>query len=483
MKKYTRILALACACCLLTTVVSCKKDSPTESSGTDDSSSVAEYPVNVTVKLDRTSLSLKEDESAVLNASTESGKSVDWSSDNPSVATVSVVGKVIAKHVGSATITAAIGSSVATCVVTVTAAAENSDYISAEKTSIQLSLESSAQIEAKYMAVAEDGTESVDEGKTIVYESLTPSVATVSENGIITPLETGVAEIRISGGAVETYIVADVYTALISTIDDWNEMLGKSDMFARYYVTNDIDFGATLYNRYHEGTHSGFTGELNGGYHTVKNAKVVGTGTQSLLGGVSLATVKNIAFTNVMFTQPYASGLCDSLVQHKGKLEIENLQVFGGKVFVDGKLIDDAFEFPDMNVIIFPTSFKNVLLDASFVGHGNVGVCKNFYGGIFDGVYVNMRRGDEAAFSDSDYALCQNLYIWSYPNAANNIVIRYSDGSISTVMERLLGSLELPVNNFSVTSSETAANYAAYTYFSNSIWSVSPTGLPVFCKK
>ena len=481
MKKNVKILAVLLSLITVFSLTGCQ-DNNNKGSDIENSSST-ESPESVSVSLDQTAVSLTEDETITLKAMASNGKSVSWASDNPTVATVSATGKVIAKRTGVAIITAAIGSSSATCMVTVMAAKEKSaDYIVAES-SIYMSMQTqaTAKIQAVYMAVEENGAASENTDKKFTYESLNDAVATVSETGEVIPVGIGSTDVLVRCGDVETYVFVDVYSRLISNVDEWNDMLCQQDMFARYYVTQDIDFSQREYNAFQSGRGKGFTGELNGGYHTISNVEVVKEGgTQSLLGGVVTATVKNIAFANVHFTAPSASGICDSLLQHRDIGEFENCQITNEKIIIDGKTVKGAFKAPEMDVIIFPSYFTNVLLDASFVGHGNVGFCQDFYGGMLNDVYINMRRGDSNDFNEADYALCRNLYIWNAPNVVNNTVIRYDAGKINTTMERLMGSYELPVNNIFIGMSEMEANYSAYQTFDASVWSVTPTGLPTF---
>lgn len=483
MKKNIKIFTIILSLIMLFSLSCCKENDHEEQSSGTSSESV--LPEGVAIEISKSAITLTEDEMVVLTATANNGKAVNWDSDNPTVAIVSSTGKVIAKQVGSATITAAIGSATASCVVTVIAAKEKSnDYIVAES-SIYMSMQTqqTEKIHATYMSVNKEGTAVVATGKNFVYTSLNPSIAVVSADGIITPIGVGTTDILVRCDDVETYVLIDVYSRLISTADEWNEMLRESDMFARYYVTQDIDFSQTAYNAYEGGTGKGFTGELNGGYHTLNNITVEGTdGPQSLLGGVITATVKNIAFTNVKFTAMAASGICDSVLQHRNVSEFENCQIAGDTVTINGKEILGAFKAPEMDVIMFPTYFINILLDASFVGHGNVGFCKDFYGGSLDCVYINMKRGDTAMFTQSDYALCRNLYIWNAPNSVNNVVIRYSGGEISTTMERLLGSHSLPTNNIFIGTNMMEANYIAHQTFSSAVWTIEPTGIPVFEK-
>ena len=75
------------------------------------------------IKLNRSTLSLKAGSSSTLKATVTGGLgSVSWSSSNKAVAAVNSSGKVTAKKAGTATITAKAGGKTASCKVTVTSA-------------------------------------------------------------------------------------------------------------------------------------------------------------------------------------------------------------------------------------------------------------------------------------------------------------------------------------------------------------------------
>ncbi|MDE6433790.1 MAG: Ig-like domain-containing protein [Lachnospiraceae bacterium] len=74
------------------------------------------------VTLNKTSLTLKEGASEILEATVDPSGTVKWTSDKPSVATVDSSGKVTAVGVGTANITASAGGKSANCTVTVEAA-------------------------------------------------------------------------------------------------------------------------------------------------------------------------------------------------------------------------------------------------------------------------------------------------------------------------------------------------------------------------
>jgi hypothetical protein len=279
-------------------------------------------------------------------------------------------------------------------------------------------------------------------------------------------------------------VAADVYTRIITTASQWLEMISLEDIFARYYLATDIDFTDVTYDvSTNAGVGQGFSGELNGGYPTLSNIKVTGSGKQSLLGGANCAKVKNIAFQGVKYTSNNACGICDSLVQHKNVSSLEGLTFLGDEVLINGKVIEGAFKSPGMELVVFPAIFSNIILDAQFVGHSNAAFCKDFYGGTVNNVYVNMTHADDEAFSDADFAFCQNLYIWNTPNAVSNVFVYIEKGVMNSTPARLLGSFELPMSNVGYYTDQMQINYQAYKALDGNVFDVRPTGIPTFVKK
>ena len=81
--------------------------------------SKAKSVTTMNASLSATSLTIKKGNSSKLTVKNASGKKVKWTSSKPGVATVNSSGKVTAKAVGTATITAIAGSQKLTCKVTV----------------------------------------------------------------------------------------------------------------------------------------------------------------------------------------------------------------------------------------------------------------------------------------------------------------------------------------------------------------------------
>ena len=154
------------------------------------------YPVTG-VSLDRTSLTLTEGESSQLTAtvspSNATDKSVDWSSSNSSVASVTSDGIVTAKTAGSATITCTTtdGSRKATCSVSVTAATISVTGVSLNRSTMSLVAGRSGTLTATVSPSNATNTR-------VSWSSSNTSVATVSSSGVVTAKAAGTASITVT---------------------------------------------------------------------------------------------------------------------------------------------------------------------------------------------------------------------------------------------------------------------------------------------
>ena len=163
--------------------------------------------VSVTgVSLDKTSLTLTEDDTYTLTAtvspSNATDKSVTWSSNNPSVATVSSSGVVTAKSAGTAkiTVTTNDGGNTATCSVTVQAKKISVTGVSLNKTSLSMT-------EGDTQTLTATVTPSNATDKSVTWSSSNTSVATVSSSGVVTAKAAGSTSITvktIDGGKTAT---------------------------------------------------------------------------------------------------------------------------------------------------------------------------------------------------------------------------------------------------------------------------------------
>ncbi len=172
---------------------------------TFDSGLTASCAVTVSVPvsgitLAPTSLALVEGTTSSLEAtvlpSDATNKEVVWSSDNPSVATVSQGGIVTAVSPGDAVITVASAedsSYWATCAVTVTKKYVQVGSVTVSPGSLALTLGEGAQLQATVLP--EDATD-----KSVTWSVDEPSVASVDQNGYVTTLSVGTARVKATSG-------------------------------------------------------------------------------------------------------------------------------------------------------------------------------------------------------------------------------------------------------------------------------------------
>ena len=162
----------------------------------------AENPVKVTLKLSHSNLNLKVGESKNLSVSYNGNKSLTWTSNTPSVATVDKNGKVTAKSAGTpAIITVTDGVNSAQCRVTVTAPAETFSINTKNDTIIFVG--DTFQIDYTY---------SGDKSK-LTWSSTDTGVLTVNSNGVVTGKSTGAATIEVSNGTTTLRVSINVSDA------------------------------------------------------------------------------------------------------------------------------------------------------------------------------------------------------------------------------------------------------------------------------
>ena len=160
-----------------------------------------EPPVEVTVKLNKSSITLNVGETATLTATTTGSGTLSWASSNTSVATVNSNGKVTAKAAGSATITVTYGGKSAKCTVTVNKVETPAEVkLSLNKTSMTLDIGGTSTITATYSGAS---------GKPS-WSSSNTSVATVDSNGKVTAKAAGSAVITATYGGKNAQCVVTV---------------------------------------------------------------------------------------------------------------------------------------------------------------------------------------------------------------------------------------------------------------------------------
>lgn len=129
---------------------------------------------------------------------------VEWSTSDDKIAAVDEEGKVTAKAIGKATITATCGSVSATCEVTVVATPVES--VSFTRKTLTLSLTEDGN---KTTTLKPNFTPATATDKTVTWKSSDESVATVSAEGVVTALKLGTTTITAtsSNGKVATSVV------------------------------------------------------------------------------------------------------------------------------------------------------------------------------------------------------------------------------------------------------------------------------------
>ena len=172
--------------------------------------------------LNETSISIKEGKTNTIIATVlpadASNKAVVWSSLQPTIATVSIDGTITAKRVGTAIITATTvdGSFVAECIVTVEPiASTDQDYVAVtnvriNKTVATLNVGDTEEL----VATVEPENASI---KTLTWTSLTPSVATVNSEGVVTAKRGGFATIKAT--SKDGYYSAKCVVTVVAPVD------------------------------------------------------------------------------------------------------------------------------------------------------------------------------------------------------------------------------------------------------------------------
>ena len=179
------------------------------------------------IDLNYGSFDLKVGESFTLVANVypdnASDKTVVWTSDNESVASVYDNGNVTAVSLGTATITASCGSVSASCVVTVVATPVES--VTLNTTEAQLKVGESLGLSAAVLPI--DATD-----RTVAWASDNSAVATVDADGNVTAVSLGIATITASCGdcfAICTVTVVPVMVeSIIFSPESWSGEEGEA---------------------------------------------------------------------------------------------------------------------------------------------------------------------------------------------------------------------------------------------------------------
>ena len=149
------------------------------------------------ITLDITSAILNTGETLTLIATVKpdnaTNKTVTWSSNNTSIATVDQNGKITAMGGGTATITAKAGDKSATCAVTVTEGFVPVESVTLDKTSLKLAVGEDATLVATVLPANATN-------KTVYWSSDNTWIASVDQNGKVTANWQGTATITAYAG-------------------------------------------------------------------------------------------------------------------------------------------------------------------------------------------------------------------------------------------------------------------------------------------
>ena len=190
------------------------------------------------VTLNQTTASLRVGQTVTLTATVQpedaTDKTVTWSSSNEAVATVDAEGKVTAKALGKAVITASCGDASATCAVTVVATPVES--VTLNQTTASLRVGQTVTLTATVQP--EDATD-----KTVTWSSSNEAVATVDAEGKVTAMALGEAVITATCGDVSaTCAVTVVATPVESVALDYESIelrLGETFVLTATVMPDD----------------------------------------------------------------------------------------------------------------------------------------------------------------------------------------------------------------------------------------------------
>ncbi len=367
------LLSLVAGICLMG--AGCSKDDTTD--GT-----------KYTVKLDQTSCTMVEDQKMKLTATVMPEGAVTWSTSDNTVVSVSN-GELLAKKVGTATVTATVGETSASCQVTVTAGTNSFRYL--EPDTVLVVEKGGAGVEVRFSlyTVNPDGTKTKDDNAEITYEIENTKIAEIKDGKILGRMG-GVTKVIATCGDVTASAEVKVYDKFISTAAQWCEMLTSRTLGEFYLLVSDIDFAGQPYSGAYKGApgsvqRNSFRATLDGNGHTVKNIRLEGTETEyvSIFGQLYGAKIRNIHFENVTVAARNASGLATSISNDASVVENISMDIrFETVPTIGCALFNTAFGGDVNNIVIeMKTPSQNAKND-------RVSAIQTVYGLNTSGIYV-----------------------------------------------------------------------------------------------
>ena len=459
--------------------------------GEDNSSASSSSEQTISVTLDKTQLTVYENDDFYLVATTNGGF-VTWSTSDKNVATVSSNGRVLAKTAGTVVITASVGDVSASCQITVLEnQAVEGEEIRTDESTYFFSLADKESVTIQTAYVVDNGEEErVEEGKNFTYQSLDESIVTVSQEGVVTPVALGTTEIVITCDNLTAFVTADVYTDDISTPAEWLNAIKNSCVMPekpetedRYYLKNDIDFDGITYdigggargassntpeqggNIYHFGS------EINGNFHTVKNVTIWAEDKennpdnhQSIFGRTVGATVKNINFENVQFTSKNSYGLCSIMMHHTSIGQMKY------NMFTNVRA-DFLYGYEPVGGV---------------KGERATGVTANAYGAVLKDVFVRMRSVNGVNLKERYnhvYGFSYAEWVW-YGGSLTNVLTFVEDvpEGEALFLNEAAGdqAWKHAKSNCYAVSTIMQAAYYAQLILDKTVWDFYPDAIPTF---
>ena len=186
------------------------------------------------IVLNKTSLTLKEGESFVLEVTVPDGEKAEFLSSNEAVVSVDAAGKITALSPGTADVTVSAANKKAVCKVSVVEATETNDYtIELDVTEFSLTLEETKQLKA---TVKKDGVEA--SGTPIVWESTNEACVTVT-NGLIEAVGVGEATITAAAFGKSAYCIVSVTEGFRIALDRTEADVHPGDTFTLIATTTE----------------------------------------------------------------------------------------------------------------------------------------------------------------------------------------------------------------------------------------------------
>ena len=191
------------------------------------------------ITLDRSSISLEEEQSTTLIAtvspSDADDKTVSWSSSNPDAATVNSNGKVYAVKEGQAVITATAGAKSASCTVTVSKKIVPVTSVSLDRTSLSLIKGETATLIATVSP--SDATD-----KNVTWTSSDATIASVDQTGKVTALAGGNVTIKAAAGEKSATCTVTITVPVSSvSLDHTSLALNKGESATLTATVNPYD--------------------------------------------------------------------------------------------------------------------------------------------------------------------------------------------------------------------------------------------------